>query len=190
MSSKHLQLSPFQKEKLEYYFRFLAPDENENLDKNSINRLMDKILDFTGWDEESPVAREFQEVHEAFFEQLFEKAQEDDGTGQKFLTANDLEIFYKEMVHLDPDQAHEVALKAYDHMTDGGKYTLNEDSYEQLFANFLIGRTPYGPGRYIFGCFEHVVRPFQLIAPAPEEDSDLVMEVRKPISGRRPSRPL
>ncbi|XP_055868898.1 sarcoplasmic calcium-binding proteins I, III, and IV-like isoform X1 [Biomphalaria glabrata] len=234
MSSKHLQLSPFQKEKLEYYFRFLAPDENENLDKNSINRLMDKILDFTGWDEESPVAREFQEVHEAFFEQLFEKAQEDDGTAgkvtldnwlsmwsgllpgvmsmhnlpvwlrlmpqllfkivdrrrQKFLTANDLEIFYKEMVHLDPDQAHEVALKAYDHMTDGGKYTLNEDSYEQLFANFLIGRTPYGPGRYIFGCFEHVVRPFQLIAPAPEEDSDLVMEVRKPISGRRPSRPL
>ncbi|KAH9514623.1 hypothetical protein Btru_023121 [Bulinus truncatus] len=231
MSSRLVQLSPFQKEKLEYYFRFLAPDEEGNLDKNSINRLMEKILDFTGWDEDSPTFREFQEVHEAFFEQLFERAQEEEGEAgkvtldnwlsmwssilpgvmsmhnlpvwlrlmpqllfkivdrrrQKYLTANDLEIFYKEMVHLDSDQAFEVAQKAYSHMTDEGRYPLNEDSYEQLFANFLIGRTPYGPGRYIFGCFEHEVRPFQLIAPAPDEDES-VMEVRKPVSGRRPSR--
>ncbi|XP_059177437.1 sarcoplasmic calcium-binding proteins II, V, VI, and VII-like [Physella acuta] len=233
-SSRHFLLSPFQNEKLEYYFRFLAPDEDGNLEKNSIARLMDRILDFTGWDEQSPMAHECREVHEAFFELLFEKARETEGSAvgkvtlenwlsmwsgilpgvmsmhnlpvwlrlmpqllfkivdrrrQNYLTANDLEIFYKEMVHLDPDQAHETALEAYDHMTDNGRYPLDLNSYEQLFANFLIGRTPYGPGRYIFGCFEHDVQPFQLIAPAPEPD-DNVIEVKKVTAGRRPSRQL
>ncbi|CAL1528614.1 unnamed protein product [Lymnaea stagnalis] len=233
-STRPVQLSPFQKEKLEYYFRFLSPNEDGYLEKSSINRLMARIQDFTGWDEDSPRAKECREVHEAFFELLFEKAKEEEGTvgkvdlknwlfmwssilpgvmsmhnlpvwlrlmpqllfkivdrrRQDYLTANDLEIFYKEMVHLDPQQAREIAINAYQQMTDGGRYPLNADSYEQLFANFLIGRTPYGPGRYIFGCFEHEVQPFQLITPAPEPDDDVVIEVKKPISGRRPSRQL
>ncbi|XP_012937089.1 uncharacterized protein LOC106011552 [Aplysia californica] len=108
---------------------------------------------------------------------------------QEVLTANDLEIFYKEMVHLEADQAREVSQRAYVQMTDNGRYPLTYSSYEQLFANFLIGRTPYGPGRYIFGCFEHEVRPFQLIQPMPEPSDD-VMEVRRPPTGRRPSKQL
>ncbi|KAH9505347.1 hypothetical protein Btru_058430 [Bulinus truncatus] len=54
------------KGKVGILFPVLAPDEEGNLDKNGINRLMEKILDFTGWDEDSPTFREFQEVHEAF----------------------------------------------------------------------------------------------------------------------------
>ena len=52
-----------------------------------------------------------------------------------------------------------------------GKYPLTLDSYNQIFANFLIGKTPYGPGRFIFGCFEHMAQrtEFQLIH-GPGED--------------------
>lgn len=53
-----------------------------------------------------------------------------------------------------------------------GHYPLNLDGYEQIFANFLLGRTPYGPGRHIFGCFEHDLAKasFSLIQPAPPDD--------------------
>jgi hypothetical protein len=52
-----------------------------------------------------------------------------------------------------------------------GRYPLTLDSYNQIFANFLIGKTPYGPGRFIFGCFEHTAQrtEFQLIH-GPGED--------------------
>jgi hypothetical protein len=57
-----------------------------------------------------------------------------------------------------------------------GNYPLDIDGYEQVFANFLLGKTPYGPGRFIFGCFENRLAntKFTLIqsAPPPDEESD------------------
>ena len=69
-----------------------------------------------------------------------------------------------------------------------GRYPLDADGYEQIFANFLLGRTPHGPGRHIFGCFEHIASqmPFRLIQPAPEPD-DSAMDV-KVLMEKRPKR--
>jgi len=43
----------------------------------------------------------------------------------------------------------------YDTMTANGDYDLNLDNYCLLFANFLLGKTIYGPGKFIFGCFDN-----------------------------------
>jgi len=40
-------------------------------------------------------------------------------------------------------------------MSANGDYELDYKSYKLLFSNFLLGRTIYGPGKYIFGCFDN-----------------------------------
>ena len=37
----------------------------------------------------------------------------------------------------------------------GGKYKLTFDNYMYCFANFLLGKGIYGPGKYIFGVFDN-----------------------------------
>ena len=44
-----------------------------------------------------------------------------------------------------------------------GDFPLTESVYLMTFANFLLGKTPHGPGKYIFGCFNNAdVAPFQV----------------------------
>ena len=73
-------------------------------------------------------------------------------------------------------------------MLQNGKYPLNQAGYEQIFSNFLLGKTPHGPGRHIFGCFEHSVSqtPFRLIQPAPDDD-DIDMDIKVYVE-KRPKR--
>ncbi|KAK3095094.1 hypothetical protein FSP39_010222 [Pinctada imbricata] len=89
--------------------------------------------------------------------------------------------FYVNIVHLDPKEALSVSKKAFQDMTDHGRYPLNVSSYEQIFANFLLGRTPYGPGRYIFGCFEDSVeaKEFKLIQGPPTDDTDAAPKIAR-----------
>ncbi|GFR88121.1 sarcoplasmic calcium-binding proteins II, V, VI, and VII, partial [Elysia marginata] len=85
---------------------------------------------------------------------------------------NELANFYTDMVNIPEELAKKRAALAFDQMTDYGRYPLNLESYEMIFSNFLIGRTPYGPGRHIFGCFEHNVKSFQLIQAADDNDAE------------------
>ena len=32
---------------------------------------------------------------------------------------------------------------------------LNKENYNFVFANFLLGKDIYGPGKYLFGCFDN-----------------------------------
>uniref|UniRef100_A0A0B6ZAS3 EF-hand domain-containing protein n=1 Tax=Arion vulgaris TaxID=1028688 RepID=A0A0B6ZAS3_9EUPU len=86
----------------------------------------------------------------------------------------ELKDFYKEMVRISTSETvlEKWSMKAYAAMTDNGHYPLNLDLFEQIFANFLFGRTPHGPGKYIFGCFKHDISSFQLIQQAPQDDDD------------------
>lgn len=70
-----------------------------------------------------------------------------------------------------------------------GRYPLNLASYEQIFANFLLGKTPYGPGRFIFGCFEHSLHrsKFRLIKAAVEESEEATEEIKAANRVRRGS---
>ncbi|VDI22489.1 Hypothetical predicted protein [Mytilus galloprovincialis] len=205
-------LSPFQKEKLEFYFRFFDTKGNNFLEYNNIGEFGEKIFKFTKWSPTSTAAQEFGEVHETFYEVLKEKAGEyydDKVTLSEWLALweaiipgcmsmmncpiwlrllprslfriidrkednvideEELRDFYIELVNLQPEEAKKIAKKGYEEMTDYGRYPLNLEGYEQIFSNFLFGRTPYGPGRYIFGCFEHRVEStkFKLIQNAPD----------------------
>ena len=63
------------------------------------------------------------------------------------------------------------------------------DGYEQIFANFLLGRTPAGPGKYIFGCFDLGIYKFKLLIPKtqdPEEEDtpSAQRKMRKRLSDR------
>ncbi|XP_059141519.1 uncharacterized protein LOC131929380 isoform X1 [Physella acuta] len=211
-------LSPFQKEKLQYYFKFLEPNQDGVLESHSFDRVMQKIYKFTGWPKDNHRALQCVEIHQAFFEILFEKSEAESGhhgtatlddwyaiwshilpgckgmsnfpvwlrlmpkvlfdmmdrNNDDVLTSDEIFQFYKEMVDLQVDlkDLETSTHMAYSKMTDNGRYPLTLDSYEQVFANFLLGRTPHGPGKYIFGCFKHDYGSYQLIQPAEDDPSD------------------
>ncbi|KAK3759961.1 hypothetical protein RRG08_031495 [Elysia crispata] len=214
-----IELSPFQKEKLLYYFKFLEPDQNNVLDSGSMSRLLEKIFKFTGWSQDDRRAIQCSEVHEAFFEILFEKAEESGGehgkaslatwyaiwshmlpgvkgmsgfpvwlrlmpkllfemidrNGDEKISREELTTYYHKLVvpNESPEFLKQWSTTAFNQMTDNGVYQLDHQSFEQIFANFLIGRTPYGPGKYIFGCFRHESDlPFTLIQPAVDNLDD------------------
>ncbi|OWF37900.1 sarcoplasmic calcium-binding proteins I, III, and IV-like [Mizuhopecten yessoensis] len=189
-------LSPFQREKLRYYFNFFDADGDGHLMKKDLPVLFKKILEYTGWAENSPAATELYEVHETFFEVLYEKTdvQKDrveiddwmslwehmipgcmgmhnfpiwlrllprslfrvmDTNDDGLINANEIQHFYESFVKIPEKEVGDLATRAYNEMTDFGRYPLTLEGYEQIFANFLLGRTKYGPGRFIFGCFEH-----------------------------------
>lgn len=225
-------LSVFQHEKLEFFFNFYQPNENKCLDDTSVTRFMKRVLAFTHWAEDDVRAIHCREIHEAFFEVLFERSQEGGGelhqvtlddwlkmwsnilpgamgignfpvwlrllpktmfqmidrNRDEVVGVTELANFYIHMVNIPKDLAETRAALAFDQMTDYGRYPLNIDSYEMIFSNFLIGRTPFGPGRHIFGCFEHNVKSFKLIQEADvgEEGAEAKRPVVRVLQ-RRPS---
>ncbi|KAK3749323.1 hypothetical protein RRG08_056203 [Elysia crispata] len=230
-----IRLSVFQHEKLEYYFNFYEPNENGCLDDTSISRFMERVLAFTRWSEDDVRTIHCREIHDAFFEVLFENTWEGGGklhqvslddwlkmwakllpgcmgignfpvwlrllpktlfqmidrNNDEVVGVNELAIFYTDMVHIPEALAETRASLAYDQMTDYGRYPLNLSSYEMIFSNFLIGRTPFGPGRHIFGCFEHNVKSFKLIQTAEDEEEGEEVEKKAPegrVLLRRPSK--
>lgn len=228
MSKKsHMVLSPFQREKLAFFFKFYEPNERNELDNSSLGNFMKRVLEFTGWKADSADATKLHEIHENFFEVLFDKTSEVKGSDDipertvtlddwlsvwsnlllgcmgsmnfpvwlrllpqclfqmmdrdrdNYLNEEELFNFYHYMVKLPREEAAANSHNAWSQMTDLGNYPLKLESYEQIFSNFLLGRTPYGPGRHIFGCFEHSLsmNPFTLIQPAVVED-DVDMDVK------------
>jgi|ERR1711951_21543 len=71
------------------------------------------------------------------------------------VTYDEVLSFYKEFVGLDKWRLEKVAKEGYRAMTANGDYKLNRDNYMYCFANFLLGKSIYGPGKYIFGVFDN-----------------------------------
>jgi len=63
--------------------------------------------------------------------------------------------FYESFVGVPKDKLEKVAQEGYRAMTANGDYVLTKENYNFCFANFLLGRTIYGPGKYIFGVFDN-----------------------------------
>ena len=51
-----------------------------------------------------------------------------------------------------------------------GDYKLTRENYDFVFANFLLGKDIYGPGKYIFGAFDN--REIDEIFPVKYNDDD------------------
>lgn len=73
----------------------------------------------------------------------------------KTITKECLRHFYEHFSGLKDKQLENLTEEGYSTMTSNGEYELNEENYKLLFANFLLGKTIYGPGKFIFGCFDN-----------------------------------
>jgi len=72
-----------------------------------------------------------------------------------YITKECLMHFYENFAGVKSDSLGSLVDAGYDTMTANGDYDLNLDNYCLLFANFLLGKTIYGPGKFIFGCFDN-----------------------------------
>lgn len=68
---------------------------------------------------------------------------------------DELRHFYNNFIGIPAEEVDKVAEEGFRAMTANGDYELNAKNYLFVFANFLLGRTIYGPGKYIFGCFDN-----------------------------------
>jgi len=82
-----------------------------------------------------------------------------------YITRESLRNFYENFSGLGGDNLEKVATEGYRSMSANGDYELDYKSYKLLFSNFLLGRTIYGPGKYIFGCFDNrdMNEPYKIV---------------------------
>jgi len=75
-----------------------------------------------------------------------------------------LKTFYEKFGGLTGAELERTAEQGFSTATDNGDYNLDYPSYKLLFANFLLGKTIYGPGKYIFGVFDNrdAVEPYKV----------------------------
>jgi len=71
------------------------------------------------------------------------------------VTYNELRNFYHQFTGLNGEELDATSKEGYRAMTAGGDYALTTENFKLLFANFLLGKTIYGPGKFIFGCFDN-----------------------------------
>jgi len=71
------------------------------------------------------------------------------------ITKDELTHFYKEFTGMTGAELTDTVTEGYRSMTGSGEFPLNLVNYKLLFSNFLLGKTIYGPGKYIFGCFDN-----------------------------------
>jgi len=84
---------------------------------------------------------------------IFFDAIDHDSDGQ--ITYEELQRFYSEMIGIKGDELEKLCKEGYRAMTANNAYTLDREQYLFCFANFLLGRDIYGPGKYIFGVFDN-----------------------------------
>jgi len=75
--------------------------------------------------------------------------------GGEVISRSSLRNFYENFTGLSGDTLDKVANEGFRSMSANGDYELDYASYKLLFSNFLLGRTIYGPGKYVFGCFDN-----------------------------------
>lgn len=76
------------------------------------------------------------------------------GSGN-FIEKENLRKFYEDFIGLKGKDLEDTVENGFKIMTANGDYALNQANYDLIFANYLLGRTIYGPGKYIFGCFDN-----------------------------------
>jgi len=87
------------------------------------------------------------------------------GNKHGYITKENLKVFYENFAKVQGDDLDKLTDAGYKTMTSNGEYKLDLQNYKLLFANFLLGRTIYGPGKFVFGCFDNsdLQKPYQII---------------------------
>jgi len=71
------------------------------------------------------------------------------------LEFNEIMNYYKGIVGVKTEELYVTTKEGYRALTANEGYMLNQENYLFCFANFLLGRDIYGPGKYIFGVFDN-----------------------------------
>jgi Ca2+-binding EF-hand superfamily protein len=71
------------------------------------------------------------------------------------LEFNEIMNYYKGIVGVKTEDLYVTTKEGYRALTANEGYMLNQENYLFCFANFLLGRDIYGPGKYIFGVFDN-----------------------------------
>jgi hypothetical protein len=72
------------------------------------------------------------------------------------LAFDEVKNFYTQLVGIEESpQLEKICKEGYRAMTANGDYILNKENYNFVFANFLLGKDIYGPGKYLFGVFDN-----------------------------------
>jgi len=101
--------------------------------------------------------------------EIFFKVMDRDNKG--ILSLDELKNFYRDMIGItDKATLEKVSKEGYRAMTANGDYKLTRENYDFVFANFLLGKDIYGPGKYIFGAFDN--REIDEIFPVKYNDDD------------------
>merc|ERR1711973_870776 len=120
------RLSPFQVDKLTYFFtQFFDHNQDGVIDSKDFAGLNERLRKVAGWELDDPQYLAVCDNNRVFFECLLEQAYAERNT------------------------------EGFRSMSANGDYELDWSSYKLLFSNFLLGRTIYGPGKYVFGCFDN-----------------------------------
>ncbi|XP_072756314.1 uncharacterized protein [Anoplolepis gracilipes] len=72
-------------------------------------------------------------------------------SGSGMISKKELRAFYESVVGFDTDRTTKCLDIAYDSMTSNGDHPLGWAQYQLVFANFLFGRGPFGPGEHFLG---------------------------------------
>jgi len=93
-----------------------------------------------------------------------------DKNGEGHINKQTLYEFYTDFILLDEKRGKTVVENAWVQMTGNGDYKLTLDLYTMCFSNFLFGKTFYGPGLFILGCFRECCErvPYKII-PSKED---------------------
>jgi len=87
------------------------------------------------------------------------------GNKDGYITKENLKLFYASFARVEGADLDKLTEAGYNTMTSNGEYQLDLNNYKLLFANFLLGKTIYGPGKFVFGCFDNsdLQKPYQII---------------------------
>jgi len=86
--------------------------------------------------------------------EIFFKVMDRDQDG--IATVDDLANFYQHFIGIEEKkEVEKISKEGYRAMTANCDYVLTKDHYLFCFANFLLGKGIYGPGKYIFGVFDN-----------------------------------
>merc|ERR1712051_1085028 len=170
-------LSPFQVEKLTYFFnQFFDFNTDGKIDAADFEGLNERLRKVAGWGEDDQEYINMVDNNRVFFECLLEQVlAERNKEGLEERT-------WEEALAPSKVVVDSVSLSSWLHMwakmckgSAGiadfpiwvqliprvifnvicSKMRVDYISYKLLFSNFLLGRTICGPGKYIFGCFDN-----------------------------------
>lgn len=78
-----------------------------------------------------------------------------DRDGDGVLSLEEIRNYYQHFAGVDSLDVDKIANEGYRVLTANNEYKLNQENYLFCFANFLLGRSIHGPGKYIFGVFDN-----------------------------------